>query len=115
MEHPSALNEDFNISTTTSTSVLELAELIWRKVRGPEVPFRWVSYQPFEYDVPLRSPDVRKARERLGFEATTTLDSILDEVILIQKFFDCHYFLVEQGLERRGMLKAGNSPIHRVG
>lgn len=81
VEHPAALNEDFNISTTTSTSVLELAELIWRKVRGPEVPFRWVSDQPFEYDVPLRSPDVRKARERLGFEATTTLDSILDEVI----------------------------------
>jgi nucleoside-diphosphate-sugar epimerase len=26
-------------------------------------------------------PDVRKAREVLGFEATTTLDDMLDEVI----------------------------------
>ena len=26
-------------------------------------------------------PDVRKAREVLGFEATTTLDAMLDEVI----------------------------------
>ena len=26
-------------------------------------------------------PDVRKAREQLGFEATTTLDEMLDEVI----------------------------------
>ena len=26
-------------------------------------------------------PDVRKAREVLGFEATTTLDEMLDEVI----------------------------------
>jgi nucleoside-diphosphate-sugar epimerase len=29
----------------------------------------------------LRVPDVRKAREVLGFEATTTLDQMLDEVI----------------------------------
>ena len=28
-----------------------------------------------------RSPDVTKATEILGFEATTTLDQILDEVI----------------------------------
>ena len=36
---------------------------------------------PFEHDVQLRVPDVRKAREVLGFEATTTLDTMLDEVI----------------------------------
>ena len=36
---------------------------------------------PFEHDVQLRVPDVRKAREVLGFEATTTLDAMLDEVI----------------------------------
>ncbi|MGC1185399.1 MAG: NAD-dependent epimerase/dehydratase family protein, partial [Candidatus Dormiibacterota bacterium] len=30
MEHPAALNEDFNFSTVESTTVLELAELIWR-------------------------------------------------------------------------------------
>ena len=29
----------------------------------------------------LRVPDVRKAREVLGYEATTTLDQMLDEVI----------------------------------
>ena len=37
--------------------------------------------RPFEHDVQLRVPDVRKAREVLGFEATTTLDQMLDEVI----------------------------------
>ena len=40
-----------------------------------------MSDQPFEHDVQLRVPDVRKAREVLGFEATTTLDTMLDEVI----------------------------------
>lgn len=81
VEHPAALNEDFNISTATPTTVLELAALIWKKIRGPEVPFRFVSDPPFEHDVPFRSPSVDKARRLLGFEATTTLDKILDEVI----------------------------------
>jgi nucleoside-diphosphate-sugar epimerase len=80
MEHPDALNDDFNLSTSQSTTVLELAELIWRKVKG-DVPFRWVSDDPFEYDVQKRVPSVVKARDVLGFEATTTLDEMLDEVI----------------------------------
>lgn len=81
MEHPAALNEDFNLSTATSTTVLELAELIWRKVHGPDRPFRWVSDPAFEHDVQRRVPAVGKARDVLGFEATTTLDEMLDEVI----------------------------------
>lgn len=81
MEHEAARNEDFNISTAESTSVLELAEVIWRKIKGTEVPFRYVSDDPFEYDVQKRVPDVTKSREVLGFEATTGLDEMLDEVI----------------------------------
>jgi UDP-glucose 4-epimerase len=81
MERPEALNEDFNISTATSTTVLELAELIWRKVRGSEVPFRYVSDPGFEHDVQRRVPSTVKAKDVLGFEATTTLDEMLDEVI----------------------------------
>ena len=81
MEHPAAHNEDFNLSTAESTTVLELAELIWRKIKGNEVPFRYDSDEPFAYDVQKRVPDVTKAREVLGFEATTTLDVMLDEVI----------------------------------
>ncbi|HEV2759128.1 MAG TPA: NAD(P)-dependent oxidoreductase [Acidimicrobiales bacterium] len=81
MEHPDAQNEDFNLSTAASTTVLELAELIWRKIRGAEVPFRYVSDDPFEHDVQRRVPATDKAKQVLGFEATTPLDEILDEVI----------------------------------
>ena len=81
MESPAALNEDFNLSTATSTTVLELAELIWRKVNGPERPFRYVSDEPFEHDVARRVPSTDKAKRLLGFEATTGLDEMLDEVI----------------------------------
>src|SRR5437588_1349929 len=50
LESPAALNEDFNLSTTESTTVLELAELIWKRVRGDE-PFRYVCARPSPYDV----------------------------------------------------------------
>jgi len=81
IEHPAALNQDFNLSTPARTTVLELAELIWRKVHGDAKPFRYVSDPPFEYDVQERSPDTRKAKELICFEATTGLGEILDEVI----------------------------------
>lgn len=80
MEHPDATNEDFNLSTAQSTTVLELAEAVWRKVRGDE-PLRWVSEPAFEHDVQRRVPAVEKAKRILGFEATTTLDEMLDEVV----------------------------------
>ncbi len=81
MESPAALNEDFNLSTATSTTVLELAETIWRKIKGADVPLRYVSDDPYEYDVQRRVPSVDKARDLLGFEATTDLGEMLDEVI----------------------------------
>ena len=81
MESPSAVNEDFNLSTSASTTVLELAQAIWRKVHGAGRPFRFVSDEPFAHDVQRRVPDVRKATDMLGFTATTTLDEMLDEVV----------------------------------
>jgi nucleoside-diphosphate-sugar epimerase len=61
--------------------VRELAEVIWRKVHGPDRPLYLVSDPPYEHDVQMRVPDVDKAREVLGFEATTSLEEMLDEVI----------------------------------
>jgi UDP-glucose 4-epimerase len=81
MESPTAVNEDFNLSTARSTTVLELAECIWSKIHGSDRPFRYVTDSPFEHDVQLRVPDVHKAKDVLGFEATTSLESMLDEVI----------------------------------
>ena len=81
MESDAAVNEDFNLSTATSTTVLELAEAVWRAVHGSSRPFSWASDPPFEHDVQRRVPDVRKAKEVLGFEATTPLETMLDEVV----------------------------------
>jgi UDP-glucose 4-epimerase len=81
LDHPAALNEDFNMSTAEGHTVKDLAEVIWRKIKGPDVPLRLTSDPGFEHDVQKRVPDVTKAKQVLGFEATTTLEDMLDEVI----------------------------------
>jgi nucleoside-diphosphate-sugar epimerase len=81
LEHPAATNQDFNISTSTPTTVLELAEVIWKKCHGDGKPFNYVSDPAFKYDVQMRTPDTSKAKKVLGYEAKTTLSELLDEVI----------------------------------
>ena len=81
MFHPASHNEDFNLSSPHPTTVLELARTIWGKVHGGDKPFRHVCDPPFLHDVRQRIPDTSKAKERLGFEAATSLDEMLDEVI----------------------------------
>jgi nucleoside-diphosphate-sugar epimerase len=80
MTQEAAYNEDFNISTAESTSVRELAAVIWRKINGDK-PLSLTSDPAYEYDVQKRVPDVSKAREVLGFECSTSLEDMLDEVI----------------------------------
>jgi UDP-glucose 4-epimerase len=80
MEHPDALNDDFNLSTAESTTVLALAENIWNRL-NPDKPFSWVSDNPFDHDVQKRVPATEKAKNVIGFEATTDLDEMLDEVV----------------------------------
>lgn len=80
IERPEAVNNDFNLSTSVSTTVLELAQMIWHKVK-PGVPFRYVCDAPYAYDVQKRIPSVDKAGKVLGYEATTPLSQVLDTVI----------------------------------
>ncbi len=80
VEDDKAINEDFNLSTPVSTNVLELAGMIWQKI-NPDLPFKYVSDKPYQYDVQKRIPSVEKSRRVLGFEATTGLSEALDEVI----------------------------------
>jgi UDP-glucose 4-epimerase len=80
IEKEEAENGAFNISTAQSTTVLDLAERIWKKL-NPDKPFKFVSDKPFEHDVQKRVPDTSKAKIVLGYEATTSLDTMLDEVI----------------------------------
>jgi len=80
IEKKNALNNDFNLSTKDSTTVLDLAKLIWKKINGNK-PFKYICDKPFAHDVQKRVPDVSKAKRLLGFEAKTSLSAALDEII----------------------------------
>jgi len=80
IESDKSINDDFNISTSRATSVLELAEMVW-KIIYPDEPFEYISDQPFEYDVQKRIPDTTKAKHILGFEAEIKLEESVAEVV----------------------------------
>jgi nucleoside-diphosphate-sugar epimerase len=74
------LNEDYNLSTSKGHNVLQLAKIIWNKMK-PDVEFDYLCDEPFEYDVANRVPDTSKASNLLSFNPTTSLDKILEETI----------------------------------
>lgn len=81
LDHPDALNEDFNLSTSAGHTVLELLELVWKKIHGDSSDLDILSEKGFEFDVKRRIPDTTKAEKILGFTADTSLSEMLDEVI----------------------------------
>lgn len=84
IESDKAINQDFNISTDKSTSVFELAKLIW-SILKPNEEFRHVCEVGYEYDVQKRIPNTTKAKEILGFEAKISLEQSVYEVINYMK------------------------------
>lgn len=69
----------FNISSSRSTSVKELAEMVWGRIHDTRPKFKYE--KPLEHDVQKRVPCVEKAKELLGFEAKISLEESIDEVI----------------------------------
>ncbi|MDR1514733.1 MAG: NAD-dependent epimerase/dehydratase family protein [Synergistaceae bacterium] len=80
IEKPQALNEDFNIASSSPITVLELAKVIWNKI-NKDKEFNYISDDPYPYDVQVRVASTEKAKQLLGFEAKTSLNDALDEVI----------------------------------
>jgi UDP-glucose 4-epimerase len=79
LERPEAVGQSFNIGNARSAvTIYDLAQRI-KRLTGAEVDVR---FQPLHYtDVELRIPNVDKARELLGFEATVELDEGLSRTI----------------------------------
>ena len=76
MEHPDAANEDFNLSTAESTTVLELAEADLAQDQGRRTcrcGSSATTRSSTTCSAASRSTD--KAKRMLGFEATTSLET----------------------------------------
>ncbi|MHB8509951.1 MAG: NAD-dependent epimerase/dehydratase family protein [Candidatus Dormibacteria bacterium] len=80
LESDRAVNQDFNISSGQETTILELAERIFNLCDTGRA-FAWKSVPGFTYDIRRRIPDVKKAREVLGFQAEVDIEGGLREVV----------------------------------
>jgi nucleoside-diphosphate-sugar epimerase len=80
LESEAAVNQDFNISSAEETTILHLARRIFDLCATGE-EFRWVSVEPFRYDIRRRIPDTTKAAAVLGFQSETSLEDGLQEVV----------------------------------
>jgi nucleoside-diphosphate-sugar epimerase len=80
MEDETHLNRSFNLSTPHGHSVNEVLQMIWDRL-GNGKELQVINDPGYDFDVENRVPDVTDAKELLDFEATMTLDKILDEII----------------------------------
>lgn len=81
LDNSKSINNDYNISASRVTTVIELAQTIYKLIHGSLDGFSYLSEKPFDHDVQKRIPDVSKAKNELDFEATTSLEDMLQEVI----------------------------------
>jgi UDP-glucose 4-epimerase len=79
LEHPAAVGQAFNIGNPRgAVTIYDLAQRIKRISGAPGE----IVFQPLHYaDVELRIPNVRKAREVLGWEPRVELDEGLEKTI----------------------------------
>jgi UDP-glucose 4-epimerase len=87
IEMDAANNMVFNLGNTFEITILDLAKLIWRLVRGDSAPkVKLIPYQTFgKYeDVMRRIPDITRARTKLGFEPRVDLEEGLRRTIAWQ-------------------------------
>ena len=79
LEHPAAVGQTFNIGNPrAAVTIFDLAQRI-KRISGARGE---IVFQPLHYaDVELRIPNVKKAREVLGWEPAVELDDGLEKTI----------------------------------
>ena len=80
LDHPAAVNEDFNLGNPEEITMLELARRIYAEW-GDARPFEATFVPGFPSDVKRRVPDGSKAKRLLGWEPQIDFATALREVI----------------------------------
>ena len=85
LESEKSINDDFNISSSRSTTVKELATIVYQQLYGVNPTFE--HQEGFKYDVQVRMPDTSKSEQILGVKCDISLEESVGEVIrwIIQK------------------------------
>jgi UDP-glucose 4-epimerase len=89
LERREAIGKVINIGNIEEVTILELGKKIWKLVRGSEEPqIEFIPYRQFPgryEDVRRRVPDIRLAREILGFTPKISIDEGLIPTINWQR------------------------------
>ena len=89
LEREEAIGKVINIGNIEEMTILELGKKIWKYVCGSETPLiEFIPYRQFPgryEDVRRRIPDIRLAKEILGFTPKTSIDKGLIPTIKWQK------------------------------
>lgn len=80
LENKNALCNDFNISSDRSTTIEELAEIVWQILNSTS-SLTFAYDEPFDNDIVKRIPDVSKAKTLLDFETEISLEDSVKEVV----------------------------------
>jgi UDP-glucuronate decarboxylase len=87
MDTPAAVTGPINVGNPNEFTILELAELILRKVGGRSK----ISYKPLPGDDPCRrQPDISKAKTLLQWQPTVSLEDGLDPTIAYFRYLLDH-------------------------
>lgn len=85
---PRAEGEVFNVGSTEEVSILDVAERVVRATGSPSeivfVPYDQ-AYEPGFEDMQRRLPDITRVRDLVGWEPTRTLDSIISEMVALER------------------------------
>jgi UDP-glucose 4-epimerase len=79
--HPSAENEDFNISASDERTVAEIARTVWQACGRETSEFELRHVPSFEVDVQRRWPSVDKAERLLGWHAEIDLEAGIADTV----------------------------------
>lgn len=80
LENPSAINQDFNLSSSQETTIIALAKRIWQ-LSGRKDAFKAVKIPTFKIDRARRVPSTAKAKKLLNWSAKMSLENGLLQVI----------------------------------
>ena len=85
---PRSDNEIFNIGNDRDISIRELADMIWKMVRGTKAKIKYIPYEKLSKgyeDVIKRVPDMTKTKKILRVKALTQLEQGLPQTIEWQR------------------------------
>jgi len=79
LNNEKAINQSYNIASSTGTKIVDLAKIIWRKINKEDLLDKDLKFvNPYKYDVQVRIPSTQKAESELGFVAEVSLEEALD-------------------------------------